>query len=142
MTNWSDVTFTPLVPAPDAKHHEAAAAGNTAVTAAAQRELLAALNSPPGAAGRVSHLLLKAAAGAGKSHALKRLIAAAAGAPGSRRVGVTAFTNNQIRPLALSLAARLGRDRVCLHLSKKTADALPSGVTTEVTVSTDRKSVV
>ncbi|GAA0333488.1 hypothetical protein [Micropruina glycogenica] len=141
MTNWSDVTFTPLVPAPDARHHEAAAAGNTAVTAAAQRELLAALTTPPDSDGRVTHLLLKAAAGAGKSHALKRLIAAAAGAPGTRRVGVTAFTNNQIRPLAQDLAGQLGRDRVCLHLSKKAADVLPPGVTTDMTVSTTAAAI-
>lgn len=136
MTNWTDVAFRAPGVTVSAKHHAAAAAGNAVVAAEAERTLLATLARPVGAADRPTHLLLKAAAGAGKSYALKRLIVAAAGAPGTRRIGVTAFTNNQIRPLATGLAEQLGRDRVCLHLSADAAANLPAGVASAVTVST------
>lgn len=123
-----------------AKHHAVAAAGNAAVAAEAERTLLDVLAGPVGATGP-THLLLKAAAGAGKSYALRRLIVAAAGAPCTRRVGVTAFTNNQIRPLATGLAEELGRERVCLHLSPEAAANPPAGVASAVAVSTTATAV-
>lgn len=136
---WSDVTFTSPPPV-TGRWHAAAAAGNTAVAQDAQRALLAALQSPADA-DRPTHLLLKAAAGAGKSFALKRLIVAAAGAAGSCRIGVTAFTNNQILPLGTGLSQQLPRSRVCLHLSPKFADTLSPATLNGVNFSTTATAI-
>ena len=136
--SWSETTFTAPSAPTDTKHHADAAAGNAAVAAEAEQELLAAMAT---SGGGTTHLLLKAAAGAGKSYALKRLIAAAVGAPGTRRVGVAAFTNNQIRPLAVDLAQNLGTQRVCLHLSQDAAAAFPPALTSSVTVSTTATAI-
>lgn len=138
--SWSEVTFT-TGPAEAGKHHAEAAAGNTAVVAEAKATLLTALAHAELAGEGITHLLLKAAAGAGKSYALRQLIVAAAGSPGSRAVGVTAFTNNQIRPLAVGLAKELGRARVCLHLSQNAMDQLPPDVEQQVTVVTKAKDI-
>lgn len=145
-TEW---TFTgPTdVPAGTLRHHADAAAGNAAVVAAAERAVQAALDAAsglgatPATTDAVTHLLLKAAAGAGKTRALRRLIVATAGAPGTRRIGVTAFTNNQIRPLALGLADILGAARVALHLSGEVAASLPPEVTRRVTVTTTAPAI-
>lgn len=137
--NWSDVRFTPPVDAArGGLHHGDAADGNADVGTAAWSVLNAALN---GGDGRTTHLLLKAAAGAGKSHVLRQLVTRAAGAPGSRRVGVAAFTNNQIRPLAVGLANHLGSGRVALHLSKAASEQLPPSVLSAVTVTTTASNI-
>lgn len=136
---WSDVTFTSSPPA-TGKWHAAAAAGNAAVTQDARRALLTALHSPS-AADRTTHVLLKAAAGAGKSYALRRLIVAAAALPGSCRIGVTAFTNNQILPLGTGLVAQLTRSRVCLHLSREAAGATSPAALSGVNVSTTATAI-
>ena len=56
-------------------------------------------------------LLLKAAAGAGKSYVLKRLVQEAVAHDNTTRVAVVAFTNKQIHPLAADLGddARAGQ---------------------------------
>lgn len=136
---WSDVTFTSPPPA-TGKWHADAAAGNAAVTREAEMAVLTALSSSAEAE-RTTHLLLKAAAGAGKSYALKRLIVAAAGAAGSRRIGVTAFTNNQVLPLGAGLAEQLPRSRVCLHLSPNFADTLSQATLSGVNISTTATAI-
>ena len=136
---WSDVTFT-SPPSATGKWHADAAAGNAAVTQDAQHALLTAMNSGPNGSG-TTHLLLKAAAGAGKSYALKRLIVAAASTAGSRRIGVTAFTNNQVLPLGTGLAAQLPRSRVCLHLSQNFAGTVSPTTLASVTFSTTATAI-
>ena len=64
-------------------------------------------------------LLLKAAAGAGKSYILKRLVREAVAHDNTRRVAVVAFTNKQTHPLAADLGDELGQDKVCLFVSAK-----------------------
>lgn len=118
--SWSD--FTKPDPICGAKHHADAAAGNEMVTNEALATLRTALAADTTSPEGITHLLLKAAAGAGKSHALKSLVVSAAGSPGSRRIGVIAFTNNQILPLAREIE-KLLPGRVCLHLSKERAAA-------------------
>lgn len=137
---WTDVEF-PRLPVVRSDHHAAAAAGNRSITDESVTALRAALAQSSNAPDHTTHLLLRAAAGAGKSHALTRLIVDAAGKPGTRRLGVVAFTNNQIRPLAVALAAQLGRYRVCLHLSATAYAALPAGVTSAVTVVTQASAI-
>ncbi|MFW6597336.1 hypothetical protein ACQBAU_04565 [Propionibacteriaceae bacterium Y2011] len=137
---WTDVSFPP-VPVVVGKHHAAAASGNEAVTSEAIAALRAALAAPADATDRHTHLLLRAAAGAGKSFALRRLVVDAAGAPGSQRIGIVAFTNNQIRPLAEELTKELGKERVCLHLSKDAYAKLPDGFGRSVTVSTQASGI-
>lgn len=97
----------------DAVHHAEAAAGNVAATTSA----IEALNSALGDRSTVERILLRAAAGAGKSYALKRMVDQALAHPRCGRVGVTAFANKQIYPLAGDLGRMLGRDRVCLYVS-------------------------
>ena len=136
---WSDVKFSAL-PHSSGKWHAAAASENESVVDAARAALLDRLNSTTQSP-VTTHLLLKAAAGAGKSFALQQLIVASAGAPGTRRIGVTAFTNNQIRPLAAALTERLGPARVCLHLSQDAARATPTASLKGLTVSTTATSI-
>lgn len=136
--NWTDVDFSD-VRAGSARHHADAASGNAAVVREATSVMLTALANP-GDEG-ITHILLKAAAGAGKSYALLSMIEAAAGAAGSRRIGVAAFTNNQIKPLAEKLTQALGRGRVCLHLSAKAADDLTPDFAQKVTVSTSASAI-
>lgn len=123
----------PASPVVDAEHHGAAAAGNARVARQAQEALREALRMDEDGH---THLLIKAAAGAGKSHVLKDLITTTVTEDEDRTIGVTAFTNKQIRPLALGLAETLGRERVCLHLSKNAAADLPGDVAEKVTVTT------
>ncbi len=137
--SWIDLRFTDL-PAQTGKHHESAAAANAAVVDEAVATLLTALASPTAEDG-ITHILLRAAAGAGKSFALRELILAAANAGRAKRIGVTAFTNNQIRPLAEKLTEKLGRDQVCLHLSQNAVDALPDGFESKVRITTTASDI-
>ncbi|AGF71463.1 hypothetical protein [Corynebacterium halotolerans] len=139
--SWSEIRFLPVDTAVAARHHTEAAAGNARVADTAEATLLQALADAPDADGATTHLLLKAAAGAGKSFILRRLITAAVEQDPDRLIGVAAFTNNQIRPLALGLARQLGRERVCLHLAKTAAAGLPDGVEEQVTVTTSAADI-
>lgn len=72
------VTFAPpKTPWTDSPHHDVAAAGNVAATTSAIQALTGALDG----ANEYERILLKAAAGAGKSYALRRMVAAAVDHP-------------------------------------------------------------
>ncbi|WP_234792638.1 AAA family ATPase [Mycolicibacterium fortuitum] len=81
-------------------------------------------------------ILLKASAGAGKSYALKRLVVEATQHASGRRVAITACTNKQVRPLAVSVAESLGRDAVALLASQAAFSDIPSDVLAAATVVT------
>lgn len=133
-----DLVFDPptLRPA-DGLHHASAAAGNAATTTRA----ITALHEALSGRSDVERILLKAAAGAGKSFALKRMVDEALRDANCSRVGVTAFANKQIYPLAEGLGKALGRERVCLYASaKRSAEVAPS-VHKAATVVFDMKSI-
>lgn len=111
-------------------HHAQAAARNSEVAAEAAGVLRDALSAET----PYERLLIKAAAGAGKSHVLKKLISDAVNHPFAERVAVVAFTNRQLYPLALSLGSELGKDMVCLFSSKDAAPNIPAEVTSNVTI--------
>lgn len=132
------ITFTaPLAPPTSGSHHAAAAAGNTAAAAAASRVLSEALSGTA----PVDRILLKAAAGAGKSYVLKRLVGDALAHPRCLRVAVVAFTNKQTHPLAVSLGKALGRDRVCLRVSKAAFATVSDEVETYATIAGSSKDI-
>lgn len=108
----------------DSVHHARAAARNTAVAEEAMGQLRDALSGGTD----LQRILLKAAAGAGKSFVLKRLVANALQHPGCLRVGVIAFQNRQIWPLAASLGDTIGKDAVCLFVSQDRYDDVPDDV--------------
>lgn len=118
-------------------HHTAAAARNAAVADDASHELADILSG----ASPVERILLKAAAGAGKSHVLKRLVAEAHAHPACKRAVVVAFTNKQVRPLAISLGKGLGRDRVCLLVSAQQWGEVPQEVIDAATVVTKTSDI-
>ncbi|PWN04254.1 hypothetical protein DJ010_00955 [Nocardioides silvaticus] len=139
------VTFTSPAETATGLHHAVAAAGNTAVALEASAALQAAL------AGTSDHqrILLKAAAGAGKSFALKRLVYDAVAHARCARVAIIAFTNKQIHPLAVDIAKSLGKDNVCIFVKKGTVNDLPDDVVKHVTIAektseipTDAKVVI
>ena len=118
-----------------AVHHASAAAGNAAVADEAVEVLRAALaGSVP-----VERILLKAAAGAGKSHVLKKLVTDAVAR--CTRVAIIAFTNKQVYPLATALGKELGRDNVCLFSSKNRYDDVPAETHTHATVATSAAGI-
>ncbi|MGN6686926.1 MAG: hypothetical protein ACTHK1_05245 [Actinomycetales bacterium] len=130
-----DVTFTPpREPAEPSIHHARAAAGNAAVAEKAIGHLRDALSGPA----EIDRILMKAAAGAGKSYVLKKLVADSLEHPRCLRVGVIAFQNRQLWPIAASLGQALGMGRVCLFSSKDAYDKVPDDVLhhAEVTTST------
>ncbi len=132
------VTFTtPLVHAANGVHHRAAAMGNAAAAEAASRVLSDVLSGTA----PIDRILLKAAAGAGKSYVLKRLVADALSHPRCLRVTVVAFTNKQTHPLAISLGNALGRDRVCLRVSKNAIATVPEEVGTSATIAGSSKDI-
>lgn len=122
----------PVVTATGDKHHDAAAALNDCVADEASAELADMLSG----ASPMERILLKASAGAGKSYALKRLVVEAVQHVQVRRVAITAFTNRQVRPLAVALAESLGRDAVALLASRAAFNELPSEVLAAATVVT------
>ena len=125
------IVFTPpATPSATAQHHNAAAAGNAATTERAIDALLATLSGTA----EYERILLKAAAGAGKSHALQRMVAAALEHPGCTRVGITAFANKQLYPLARQLGETLGRKNVCLHVSADRAGQIDEALAAVATV--------
>src|ERR1700722_20343160 len=117
-----EISFAPpMTPPIRGVHHAAAAAGNTAVTDEARDALRDALaGTAP-----IERILLKAAAGAGKSRALRRLVSDAVASNNCDRVAIVAFTNKQIHPLAALLGKELGRDQVCLFVSKDRRGDVP-----------------
>jgi hypothetical protein len=118
-------------------HHEAAARQNDAVAAEASTELMAMLSgtSP------MERVLLKAAAGAGKSYALKRMVTEAVAHPNCARVAVTAFQNKQIWDLAPALGKALGKDAVCLFTAADRWGDVPDGVFDAVEVATTATAI-
>src|SRR6478736_3942440 len=99
------ITFTtPTTSDHSARHHGSAAIGNVDVTTQAIGALQSVLDGDE----KHERLLLKAAAGAGKSYALRRLVREAISHPNCTRVGVTAFANKQVYPLAIELGKALG----------------------------------
>jgi hypothetical protein len=115
------LTFTPPAGtgAGGGIHHATAAAGNAPV----------------------ERILVKAAAGAGKSHVLKRLVTDAVEHPRCARVAIIAFTNKQVYPLATALGRELGRESVCLFASKKRYDDVPQETHAHATVVTSASGI-
>lgn len=103
-------------------HHAQAAASNAAVTNEAVGVLRDALTGTVD----IEKILLKAAAGAGKSFALRELVFNAIAHKNCSRVAVVAFTNKQIHPLAIALGKKLGKGRVCLFVAGGRWDDVPA----------------
>ncbi|WP_219905410.1 AAA family ATPase, partial [Actinopolyspora mortivallis] len=118
-------------------HHARAAAGNAVVAEEAGGVLRRALSGEVA----LERLLIKAAAGAGKSFVLRKLVVEAVEYPDCRRVGVVAFTNKQIHPLAASLGGLLGEDRVCLFVSGRRREEVPEQTSSRVTLATTAAEV-
>src|SRR4051794_13912017 len=119
------VTFMPpLEQFVDAIHHARAAARNAAVAEEAVGQLRDALSGSID----IERILLKAAAGAGKSYVLKKLVADAIGHRSCLRVGVIAFQNRQLWPIAASLGQTIGKDKVCLFSAKDAYNDVPTDV--------------
>lgn len=117
-------TPPPLAVSGDRVHHAQAAMRNSAVADHASGVLLDALSGDV----EVNRILLKAAAGAGKSYVLRRLVADAVAHPRCRRVALIAFQNRQVWPLAIAVGRELGRDRVCLFVAKDMQPQVPDEV--------------
>lgn len=127
----------PLVVATTGVHHEDAAVLNDRVADEASAELADMLSG----ASPMERMLLKAAAGAGKSYALKRLVIEATQHPRCDRIAITAFTNKQVRSLAISLGNSLGKNAVALLASKAAYDEMPMEVLNAATVVTSAKDL-
>lgn len=121
----------PAAVASEKEHHATAAAGNAAVV----EEAVGVLKDCVSGSSDINTVLLKAAAGAGKSFALRRMVAELVDHPDVEHVGVTAFTNNQVEALVRGLTAELGRDRVGWFISKKKAEQLDPAVFEELNIS-------
>jgi hypothetical protein len=127
------LTFAPPVaPAGDAVHHGDAAAGNIDATDAAIRTLEDVLEE----SATYDKVLLRAAAGAGKSYTLVRMVTEALGHRRCGRIAVTAFANKQVFPLAEKLGSELGADRVCLFVAADRLPDVPQSVLQVVTAAT------
>lgn len=125
------VTFAPPVAtAGSAHHHSRAAAENEAAAKIAKGQLLDAING----SSDVQRILLKAAAGAGKSYLLRGLVQDAVAQPQCLRVAVTAFQNRQLWPLAESLGNAIGKDDVVLWSSRGRYNDVPASVKAAATV--------
>ena len=131
------ITFTVPAPADDAVHHARAAAGNLAAADAAIGALTGALEGTAD----YTKILLRAAAGAGKSFALVRMVNAALAHPACARVAVSAFANKQVFPLAGRLGDELGADAVCLFVAGARRGEVPPNVEAAVTVATTTSQI-
>lgn len=119
------ITFAPpLEPTRPAIHHARAAARNAAVAEEAIGQLRDGLSGST----EIERILLKAAAGAGKSYVLKKLVADAIEHLHCLRVAVIAFQNRQLWPIAVSMGKTIGKERVCLFASKGVYDNVPRDV--------------
>ncbi|MFW5471617.1 hypothetical protein ACOCJ4_16405 [Knoellia sp. CPCC 206435] len=126
-----DFHFTePSVVLAPSKHHGEAAIGNVDVTSQA----IAALRDSLCGDADYERILLKAAAGAGKSYALRRMVDDALTAPECSRVGVTAFANKQVFPLALEIGKMLGKEKVCLLVAEDRLKDVPPATLEAATV--------
>ncbi|TIC86711.1 hypothetical protein E8D34_10705 [Nocardioides sp. GY 10113] len=133
------IEFTaPVADAPtDAQHHARAAAQNVVASAEAAAALMATLNGMA----EYEKVLLRAAAGAGKSVALVSMVGEALANPNCLRIAVTAFANKQVIPLAQRLGAAYGPDKVCLFVSKAWEPKLPEDLADMATVVTKSKEI-
>lgn len=129
-TSPTAVTGTPV-------HHAAAAAGNADATA----RTLAALSAALSQAADHERILLRAAAGAGKSYALARMVREALDHANCTRVAVTAFANKQVFPIAGTLGQALGPERICLFVADKRVPDIPTDVLPHVTVATKSRNI-
>lgn len=127
----------PSLVATDAYHHSRAASQNEAAAKFAKGQLLDALNG----SSDVQRILLKAAAGAGKSFLLRGLVRDSIAQPQCLRVAVTAFQNRQLWPLAASLGNELGKSSVYLWASKRVFPDVPDWVKTSATVVDSVKAI-
>jgi hypothetical protein len=128
---------TPGASADDALHREVAAGGNIE----AAQQAIAALSSVLTGAADYDKILLRAAAGAGKSYALVRMVREALDHASCTRVGVTAFANKQVFPLAGELGAELGATRVCLFVAADRLPDVPQDVLDNVSVATTSSNI-
>ena len=126
-------------PAPeltDARHHSEAATANVVAAAEATQALMAVLHGTES----YEKILLRAAAGAGKSYALVNMVGQALANPNCLRVAVTAFANKQVIPLARRLGAVLRRRAgLPLRLGEVAPASCPDGIEDDVTVVTKSK---
>lgn len=127
----------PIVREKKSVHHARAAALNAAVADEAIDQLRDALNG----ATDIEAILLKAAAGAGKSYVLKRLVADAVTNPRCLRVAVIAFQNRQLWPIASSLGQILRKGNVCLLVSKDSYEDVPEFVLEQAEVVTTASAI-
>ncbi|MEU8236397.1 hypothetical protein AB0C12_42970 [Actinoplanes sp. NPDC048967] len=131
-------TFSvPAASAQNAIHHEQAAHGNLNAAERAISALTAALSG----SADFDKILLRAAAGAGKSYALVRMVREALDHPHCTRVAVTAFANKQIFPLAGDLGKALGAARVCLFVAQDRLADVPQEVRDNVSVATTSSAI-
>lgn len=132
------LTFArPIAPPSDARHHQAAAAANREASRAATRALTDTLSADA----EYDKILLRAAAGAGKSYALVRMVTQALGHPACTRVAVTAFANKQVFPLAGELGQELGAERVCLFVAADRLPAVPEDILANITTATTTSDI-
>ncbi|WP_018500929.1 DEAD/DEAH box helicase family protein [Parafrankia discariae] len=131
------IEFTEPAPLPKGRHHAAAAQENTD----AASQAIWALSDALAGTKDYDKILLRAAAGAGKSVQLRRMVIDALAHPACVRVGVTAFQNRQVWPLARSLGDRFGQPHVCLLASKKILPDMPEEVKLAATVVTSAKDI-
>src|SRR4051794_1167214 len=131
-TDRPTLDFSDPAPVTDVRHHAEAAAANNAATTKAFLELSDALSG----LNAYDKILLRAAAGAGKSVQLRRMVVDALSHPACVRVAVTAFMNRQVWPLAKQLADQLGGAQVCLLSSTAAFPEIPDEVTAAATVVT------
>lgn len=135
----SSLTFVPPAAAAQTAgvHHGAAAVQNLDVVTSAIGALQEVLDGNDA----YERILLKAAAGAGKTFALKRMVGEALAHPSCSRVGVTAFANKQVIPLAGQLGEQLGRERVCLAIAEAWFERVPDWVHEQATVVISYKEI-
>lgn len=124
------ITATPV-------HHAAAASGNINATA----RTIAALSTALSQAADHERILLRAAAGAGKSYALARMVREALDHANCTRVAVTAFANKQVFPVAGTLGQALGPERTCLFVAAGRVPDIPADVLPHVTVATKSREI-
>lgn len=134
------IVFTPPTTpalAGSGTHHSAANLGNTRAATAA----IVALGGALSHTNDYETILLRAAAGAGKSVQLRRMVLDALAHPACARVAVTAFTNKQVQPLAKALTGQLPPGSVCLLSSKAAYPKIPQDVLDSVTVVLGTKDI-
>ncbi len=111
-------------------HHRFAASKNLKVAIDAAEVLIDCLTGDA----VYERILIEAAAGAGKSYVLANLVEKALASGYAKTVAVSAFTNNQVRPLAERLGKVLTKDEVCLFVAKGKRSDVPKSISTLVTV--------